>query len=171
MKIIFEGPNSSGKSTLVKLLKSLNMFSDFESEYLGKNTPKDYKFYEYLLLNKRNIIFDRSCISECVYSNIHKRDTEMTLNKCLDLFNKVGLHEKVIIIFVDAEFEFIVNGYNRKQESVDFEFIKRERASFNNVMIDFKEYCYNCAVIHLFNTVNDNDTFIKLLNEVLDCVE
>ncbi len=70
-RIIVEGPDRSGKSTLVKALKDI---LGWDSKYLGhKNVKDQYQRYlkEYAL--NEDVVFDRSHISEIVYSKLWDR--------------------------------------------------------------------------------------------------
>ncbi len=70
-RIIVEGPDRSGKSTLVKALKDI---LGWDSKYLGHKNVKDQyqRYLEEYALNDR-VVFDRSHVSEIVYSKLWDR--------------------------------------------------------------------------------------------------
>lgn len=69
MKIVLEGPDGVGKSTIAKeLAKMFNC----DIVHCTGDDPKDYTFYR-VTLKKTNVIWDRHLIGELVYPQIFDR--------------------------------------------------------------------------------------------------
>jgi len=97
MKIIVEGHDAAGKTTLINKLKEHYNISNVI--HLTNKMDRSFNFYKNKLLRYRDdVIFDRQFISEFVYSNVLKRDTEITLEKLDELFEYTKFTDYVIII-------------------------------------------------------------------------
>ena len=97
MKIIVEGHDAAGKTTLINKLKEHYNISNVI--HLTNKMDRSFNFYKSKLLKHRdNVIFDRQFISEFVYSNALKRDTEITHEKLDKLFEYTKFTDYVIII-------------------------------------------------------------------------
>lgn len=168
MKIIIEGPNNVGKSTIIKELKKFNWFKNYNVEYFGANTPKTYDFYKDLLNDYENIICDRYAISELVYSEYYKRTSLISIDDVIRIINdNVCRDEDVVIIFVDAQYEFIVNSYNNKVEKFDYKLVRYERIKFSHYQNLLSEKCPNAKIINVCNCVNENISVAHIINKIL----
>ena len=163
MKVIIEGPNNVGKSTIIKELKELQWFKNHNVEYFGPNTPKILDFYKDLLDDYQNVICDRYAISELVYSEYYKRKCNIELEDIVKILNK----RDVVLIFVDAQYEFIVNSYNNKREEFDYNFVRYERLKFSEYEKLITDKCQDCKIIHVFNTVDGNISITDIINKIL----
>lgn len=98
MKIIIEGPDGVGKTTLVKKLeKEYNL----ASMHLTKNDRTDFAFYSHLL-NMDNIIFDRHFISEVIYPKVFNRKYQLDREKIRELFAQAKTSNFLIFILIDS---------------------------------------------------------------------
>lgn len=158
MKIIIEGPNNVGKSTLIEQIMLQNPI--FKVEHLSGDCPNDLKFHLDLLSSRDNIIFDRFCIGELVYSEIYARKPKLTVDDYKELlsFNE----DEVIWILVDADYEFIKNACDRKGDKFDYEIVKREREYF-------LDYCHGVdKIIYVKNHIKGSyENEIGQVDEVL----
>lgn len=168
MKIIIEGPNNVGKSTIIKELNKFQWFKNYNVEYFGINTPKTIDFYKDVLNDYENIICDRYMISELVYSEYYKRTSLIGIDDIVKIINEqVNKNEDVIIIFVDAQYEFIVNSYNKKQETFDYKLTRFERMKFDYYERIISKNCPNAKVIKICNCVNDYPSITHIINNIL----
>ena len=168
MKIIVEGPNNVGKSTIINELKSLQLFNNYNVEYFGANTPKTLDFYKDVLNDYDNIICDRYMISELVYSEYYKRTSLVDIEDCIKIINDhVCRNNDIVIIFVDAQYEFIVNSCNVKQEEFDYKFVRYERTKFNHYKELICKNCPDAKVIDIFNCVNDSSKIPHIINKII----
>lgn len=168
MKIIIEGPNNVGKSTIIKELKKFQWFENYNVEYLGTDTPKTYDFYKDVLNDFDNIICDRYMVSELVYSEYYNRQSLIAIGDVVNILNGfTNMNEDVVIIFVDAQYEFIVNSYKCKQETFDYKFTRFERLKFKYYEEQISKQCQNVKVINVYNCVNDNVSITHIINKIL----
>lgn len=128
MKLIIEGPNNVGKSTLINAITEIFDTYNFEVEHLSGLTPNSVQFHEDLLSTPKNIIFDRFCLSEIVYAPLFKRKPKFTMEESLSIVQNAG--DDTIVVLVDADYEFIVKAYKSKDEDFDYEFVKAEKEGF-----------------------------------------
>ena len=111
MRIIIEGADGVGKTTLVnKLAEQYNL----GVIHCHSKDPNDLDFY-YQLLRKNDVIYDRHLIGEMIYPKIFGRpqklkdyELEYLLAKCDDL--------GVIIIILTAEMDDIKKRLSKKDE-------------------------------------------------------
>lgn len=95
MRIIIDGNDGVGKTTLAKRLQS-----DFKIKsyiHLSGKDPRNYEFYNQLL-DKEDVIFDRSFLDEPVYSAVLKRKYAMQNGEFNKLIEKVKQNNIVVII-------------------------------------------------------------------------
>ena len=127
-KIVFEGPNNVGKSTLIK---SLQDFIDFESEHVTEVCPNNYTFCDDLLSNNESMFLDRLHLSELVYSEVFSRDCNLTNEEFVKLVNEHKDH--TLIVIVDADYDFMIRAAKTKLEYFDYEISKQERNLFYEI--------------------------------------
>lgn len=73
MRIIIEGVDRVGKSTLVKKLEKI---FNLDRLHFTKEDPRNYRFY-YQTILKNNVVFDRHFISEYIYTKVLKRSNKL----------------------------------------------------------------------------------------------
>lgn len=73
MKIIVEGADGTGKTTLVKLLAERY---DLDICHCTQNDPADFDFYKQTA-RKENIVWDRHTIGELIYPNVFGRKQQI----------------------------------------------------------------------------------------------
>lgn len=114
MRIIVDGNDGVGKTTLIKKLqKDLDIKSYI---HLSSKDRADYDFYS-ALLDKQDVIFDRSFISERVYSHVLNRPFGSRLAYFEEdrLYRKAFENNYIIIIatseekvYSEGEFEAVI---------------------------------------------------------------
>lgn len=129
LKIIIEGPDCCGKTYLIHRLKHLRTFKDFEVEHLSGYTPNTKEFHEDLLNYDKPMIFDRFFVGETIYPKIFNREPKMTEDDMYDLINKYK--SKIVIIFIDADYDFIISAHRKKNEEFDYNSTKEIKRMFN----------------------------------------
>ena len=168
MKIIIEGPNNVGKSTIIRELKNFQWFKNYNVEYFGTDTPKIYDFYKDVLNDFDNIICDRYMISELVYSEYYNRQSLISIDDVIKIMNEHSCrNEEVVVIFVDAQYEFIVNSYKNKQETFDYKFTRFERLKFKYYEEQINKHCPNIKLINVCNCVNNTVSITYIINKIL----
>lgn len=95
-KIIVEGPDCSGKSTLVERLKNTLHWDSKSLHHMEGN-----QFYRYLkeYSNQEYIVFDRSHYSEEVYSKMWRGGSPFSREE-KKILNKVSKHNTLIIFSI-----------------------------------------------------------------------
>lgn len=74
MKIIIEGCDGTGKTTLARLLAKKY---DLDICHCTQNDPCDFEFYKQTA-RKENVIWDRHTIGELIYPNVFNRKAQIT---------------------------------------------------------------------------------------------
>jgi thymidylate kinase len=152
--IVLEGSNGSGKSTIAKLLKvSLVGWSVKTLDY-SEADPYERYLYEYL--NSNSLIFDRSHISEWVYSKIFNRKMRMTEKHLHDLDELV--RNCAMVVLCDAPTDEIIN---RIQSTNYPKHIHPTR--IQDVREEFKHYLLNRNIP--FKEINTTNT--KAITEIV----
>lgn len=95
MIVILDGPDGVGKSTLAKKLQE--EFNIDSYIHLTGKDPRDYAFYK-TMLGKTDVIFDRSFMSEPIYSSVLEREQCLTHEELQDLYEIVDKNGIIVII-------------------------------------------------------------------------
>lgn len=103
MRIILDGPDGVGKSTLAKKIQE--RFNITSYIHLTGNDPKDFNFYD-AMISKTDVIFDRSFLSERIYAKVFEREPVLTLKE-LSLLTYTAEEKDIIVIICLAEKENI----------------------------------------------------------------
>ena len=101
MKVIIEGCDLTGKTTLINKLK--NYYNDDRLSYLhfSYKDRTDYEFYN-TILDKENFIADRHFLDEIIYSEIFNRKCGLTAEEYLNLIMKCKKNNiKILILTSD----------------------------------------------------------------------
>jgi thymidylate kinase len=163
-KIVIEGPNNVGKSTLIDgLMKYLGPYG-WEVEHTSNVCPNDFKFYDHLLSNDQRIIFDRLHVGEMVYPMIYGRRRKISQNEFEELLDKHDRH--TLIVFLDADYELIIHGNANKKEKFDFSEVRREKEFFYELYKFVKVNNSNC--IRIKNHYGDDN--MKHVKQILEAI-
>lgn len=147
-KIVIEGPNNVGKSTLIKAIQK--MFPEYEVEHVTEKCPNDYNFYNSLLSTEEPMIFDRLHLGEMVYPGLFERESNLTGDEFVELCRNHGNH--TLIVLLDADYDFIIRACEKKNEYFDFPVVEEEKFRF-----------YELGQ-QMMNIKGSNLNFIKLKN-------
>lgn len=141
-KIIVEGPNNVGKTTLINKLKSIYGLSKWEVIHCTNETPNTYEYFNELLSSERKIIFDRAFVGERIYPMLENRKSKLSKKDYYKLLIN-DYNESILHIFVFADEEFIKNAYLQKSEKYDDEYVRCEMRFFYDEYTLTKELCKN----------------------------
>lgn len=132
MRIIVDGNDGVGKTTVAKTLKEV--FNITSYIHLSYKDPSDFNFYN-RILEKDNVIFDRSFLDELIYADVLGRKSNITPKQTQELAVKakeLGFlfiichtsnknysndeHEEIIKNEdkIDSYFKNVVNNFNLK---------------------------------------------------------
>jgi len=138
-KIIVEGPDSSGKSTVVERIKNMLHWDSKSLHHLEKDQFDRY-LKEYA--NNSNIVFDRSHISEIVYSILWRNGNPFS-DKEEEILNEM-VKSKTLIIFVCPEIDIIKNRYKERkfEQQIKFDELEKSRKLFVKIMKNFPVISY-----------------------------
>ena len=155
MKIILEGPNNVGKSTIAA---KISEYLNWPVKHYGADFGNTYKDWDKELSNDADEIWDRSFICERVYPYVDNRKARLAQIELIRLLREYK--NKVIIIYIDADDKFIINGYKNKKEKFSQDYLDRERDCYLSIMATI-ENVFDTTV----NWINDpqevTDAFIK----------
>lgn len=101
MRIIIEGADGVGKSTIAK--KIAEKFNLSLVHFTNKD-PRDLNFY-YQSLRKNNVVYDRSFLSEMIYPKIFNRPGKLKEYEFQYLLEKAKELDIKIIIINNYDFE------------------------------------------------------------------
>lgn len=141
MRIIIDGNDGVGKTTLAKrIAKDLDIKSYI---HLTNKDPKDFIFYR-TLLDKHNVIFDRSFLSEPIYSQVLNRKSEIGLREINLLANIAKENNYVIIICHSADKIYSKGEYSEivKNEKVIDKYFEQIAKDLNFIYYDTRKADY-----------------------------
>lgn len=154
MRIILEGADGTGKTTLAKILA--NEFN-LDICHCTQHDPADYDFYEQSI-RKNNIIWDRHTIGELIYPKVFNRKQQI----CIEDARLILLHAKELKtkIFILTEEPAVIKARLLKRGGED----KRIFDNIEYINNKFLMYAdaFNIPVINTsVMTVNDIFNLIK----------
>lgn len=104
-KVIIEGPDGVGKSTLVNYItEKCGLTSIIHSSNLTRN---DFKYHLNLLTSDNYAVYDRFNLGEIVYPTIFNRKPKMTLTQHKYIFNLAEALNIPYIIFYSSDFDIL----------------------------------------------------------------
>jgi broad-specificity NMP kinase len=108
MKIIIEGSDGTGKTTLCKkLVEKYNL----EYRHVTKDDPNTFKFYADTMRDD-NVIYDRHLVGEMIYPEVFKRKANFRKKEFGKLLD-IAKDEKVVIIVLYSSY---ITLYKRLKE-------------------------------------------------------
>ena len=122
-KIVIEGPNNVGKTTLISTLLDDDYFTNWSVEHVTEKSPNTLEFYDATLRNCDFTIFDRHCVGELVYPNLFDREPNVTFE---DVKRLITSHDDTLFVFLNADLNFINRAYRLKGEEPNWYFITEE---------------------------------------------
>ena len=100
MIVCLEGPDGSGKSTLVRYLQEkYNM----KMKHSSSETKNDFQ-YHLDLLKEDNVVLDRANLGEIVYPAVYNRQKKMNWDEQVDFMNACMDNDVIYIIFYASNF-------------------------------------------------------------------
>lgn len=161
-KIVIEGPNNVGKSTLIEELRK---YLNWEVEHVTSNCPNDYKFYDDLLSYEEPLIFDRLYLGEKVYPFIYERECKLSNDEFEKLYKNHKEH--TLIVILDADFDFIIVANVSKGEKFNYKEVWKEKKGFYEIF----KFCKNFTnVIRLKNHIGESNTQY-ICKKILEAIE
>lgn len=131
MRIIIEGADGTGKSTLVNKLKERYKT---DTLHITNLDPNDFEFYKQSL-RKSNIIYDRNLLGEMVYPSIFGRSGNLEWYE-LSYLLSLALENNFKIIVLTASNETLNDRLSRKFE---YETVINNINKINGAFIDIAE--------------------------------
>lgn len=155
MKIIIEGVDGAGKTTLAKILAEKY---GLEICHCTQHDPADFYFYRETL-RKENVIWDRHTIGELIYPLIFDRKAQITDVEAKAVID-IAKSEGVQIFVLTAPLEIIYKRLRTREKD------EHPRILANVSLIDgaFKE-CAKRMGVPVIDTTN------MTLNEIFELVE
>lgn len=100
MKIILEGPDGSGKTTLARILADKY---GLDICHCTQHDPADFNFYKETM-KKENVVWDRHTIGELIYPIVFSRDPQVTAHEAkavIDMAKASGV--KIFVLTCELE--------------------------------------------------------------------
>lgn len=141
-KIIFEGPDCSGKSTAVNLIKNV---LKWDSKSLHHREGDQFARYLTEYAQNSQIIFDRSHFSEAVYSELWRGGTPFSHEE-LTTLNFLAQRNS-LIIFVCPDLAIMQQRYlNRNYaQQISLSELQKSRDLFQNIMKNVNPLIYRAS--------------------------
>lgn len=151
-KIILEGADGTGKTTLAKRL-----MERYDLSYVNVNSkdPNDFQFYNQTL-KKTKVVYDRHFIGEMIYPKFFQRQSKLNTRQFKKLLKKSkDLNYKIFVLYLPED------KIETNQKDDEFDFIKRNVKTINKKFIKIAKK-YNIEMINVFDYT---------LQEVCDLIE
>lgn len=154
MKIILEGCDGTGKTTLAKILAEKY---GLDICHCTQHDAADYDFYRQTV-RKENVVWDRHTLGELIYPTLFDREAKIGIEDAR-LVMHYAKEEKVKVFVLTADLNTIYNRLEARQNED-----KRILANVNYIDSYFKHYAktYNLPIV---------DTSKMTLQQIFDLVE
>lgn len=126
-KVYIDGPDASGKSTLVKAFSDLY---DCGSRHLDASDANDYEFHHQLISQPETAFFDRFMISEVIYSTIYNRPCKLNIDELWTLWNQIMLSRGLYIILYTSDLSILEERLRERGELDYLDEIKQQNELF-----------------------------------------
>lgn len=158
MRLILEGPDCAGKSTMAKELAERLQLDIIKSTYYGPKTSDAYRER----LACQGAVIDRCWISEVIYSKYfeHISDVDDFTDK---LLNDICIKRNIPIIVMLPPIDVIIQ---RMLERGD-DFYSVVSPNVHAIYKDYEEYCAARPHIHVFRDYNPSKMVDFLLKNQL----
>ena len=158
-RIIVEGPDCSGKSTVVERIKNMLRW---DSKSLHHRKGDQYERYLREYSNNKKIVFDRSHFSEIVYSKLWRGGNPFSFEE-ENILNEVCKHQ-TLIIFVCPELKTLEKRYKDREfeQQIKLKELMQSREFFVEIVNGFDV---------LFYESKNYDELNELLEKVKELVK
>lgn len=150
--LIIEGIDGVGKTTLVEYLQNCGM-KKFHFDYDSKNMDLLSKYMKVLSIDDKEIVLDRSFISEMVYGPVIRKTCKLSLEDYTNLliaYKNMGAK----IIYLKAPKDILLQ--RRNEDKSDYETIVNHYEELNNQYDKIMEYSSNYIDVITINTYEEN---------------
>ncbi len=137
-KIIIEGIDGTGKTTLAK--KLIKEFPNHEYIHETNKTVYSDEYIKKYYLSNKKIIFDRSIIGEVVWPKIFNRKAQLSALQLQTIFSRM---KKTVVIRLTRHLRDIKKTYIERCDKIDTFEILRARLEYDMVFSIIK----NCTNI------------------------
>lgn len=163
MNIILEGPDAAGKTLYAE--KFVEHGYTYQKCSPGSHAEVSNLNKEYFekLLEKDNMVFDRFCISELVFSDLYERESVISFGEV----NKIlanAMKDNILIILYASDSETLKDRCIERGELEYLEEIERQNRMFINYAWVFAAYeSENIILIDVskYNTMEDVDATVE----------
>ena len=146
MKIILEGCDGTGKTTLAKKLQKRY---GIDYVHVNRQDPTSYEFYSQTL-SKTDIIWDRHFIGEMIYPTVFKRKPNLRMADFESLLAKAREQNVVILVLNANEEQLIASSKNRPE----YEEVVKNLITINSQFVAIADI-YQIPIINVFDTTFD----------------
>jgi len=148
MRVILEGVDASGKSTLAsKLIKDY----DLSMIHSGGKAANDLTYYTNLLTRLDNVILDRAHISEVVFSKIYNRPERLSFDDVMAINKMIVDNNDILVIMFSSDLDIL------RQR-----FIQRGELNYLNEVED--QYNEFLRWIYVLNAYFDDYPYYKVVD-------
>lgn len=162
MRVCLEGPDGSGKSTLVEYLqKNFNM----KMIHSSSETANDLE-YHMGLLEDNNVVLDRANLGEIVYPAIYNRAPKMTWSDQIDFMNECMSKNVIYIIFYSSDFEVLKERlFKRGDTEQVLKNAEKINLAFRLLAEEFSELYDNVYALDIAKENDQIDFFERIIND------
>ncbi len=130
--VIIEGVECAGKTTLIDYLRKKTL--PWDVKYMAHQTENQFDRYIYEYVTARNVLLNRSHISECVYGTLWRGGVPFKEYEQQTLDNYVRRH--MVLVHCDAPTELLLDRYSDRDfdQMAKAEELNAIRAGFERVL-------------------------------------
>ena len=153
MKVIIDGCDLVGKSTLIKKLKAYYNNDRMSYLHFSYRDRTDYEFYN-MMLDKKDFIADRHFIDEMIYPAVFNREGQLSDMDFLALLDKCKKENIKIIILTISQDELLNRSREREEEKEVQENLLKINRKFVELAIAHDLQIFNTTINSFDEIVN-----------------
>lgn len=153
MKVIIDGCDLVGKSTLIKKLKAYYNNDRMSYLHFSYKDRTDYEFYN-MMLDKKDFIADRHFIDEMIYPEVFNREGKLSDIDFMSLLDKCKKEDIKIIILTISQDELLNRSREREEEKEVQENLLKINRKFVELAIEHDLQIFNTTINSFEEIVN-----------------
>lgn len=153
MKVIVDGCDLTGKTTLINQLKAYYNDPKLSTLHFSYRDRRDFDFYN-TMLDKENFIADRHFLDEAIYPAVFNREPKLNRFEYEDLLMKCLNNNVKILILTCSDEELLKRAKTRNEEPEVLKNLININKAFINLAYEYDLMVFDMTLHRLGDVIN-----------------